>query len=120
MKTALTILMACAITAAAWPRNELEQATMISRRFVFGTEVDISPLIKWREMRRGERPLKAWHYMTGRILLVQPGQWVMEVKIEGEDDAQKIILRHPPQAALAEFTQLQETYSALVTEAQAA
>jgi hypothetical protein len=119
MRYALQLCLACVVFSAwAEPRNELEKALSTPRRFVQGAEVDLSPLIKWRVQRRSARPLQAWHYMSGRIVTIRPGQWLMEVEIEGEPEPQKILLRHPPQAALAEFNQLRHEYGVAKTHAE--
>lgn len=116
-----TILFLCCMALPAFcvePQNELQKACQSGSRFVSNAEVDISPLIKWRETRRGYRPLQAWHYMTGKILSIKPGQWVMEVQIEGEPDTRKILLRHPPETALAEFRQVKQEFASTRTNAK--
>jgi len=118
MKHALTVLLVSVVMGiAAEPRNELERAATASRRFVLGKEVDIAPLIKWRAKQRGNRPLPAWHYMTGKIVETPPYEWVMEVQIEGEEDTRKIILRHPPEWARSEFYRIKAEHARLLAEA---
>lgn len=115
----LFLLVGAVMASAAEYRNELERAEKAATRVIYEYPVDISPVMKWRATKQGDRPMTAWHYFTaGKITRAGAGEWEMEATPEGERTPINIILRNPPAAALREFNALATEYAALRDDAQ--
>jgi hypothetical protein len=109
------VAIAGALTVAA-PVGLRASPLKNPKRLVNGQTVDLTPLFRWWTKQDGKRPLKAWAHLTGPVVGTNAWGWVIEAHIDtalpdAADDTdfpkdQKIILKHPPAAELAEFEKL--------------
>ncbi len=103
----------------AWSVSAQTNDDLFPRRLVNGAVVNLEPLIEWSRLANRDevpRPLKAWVVITGTKVGDSIWGWVVSTQSEGKEE--RLLLKNPPAAELAEFDQLKAQYQQLVKKRQ--
>jgi len=78
------------------------------KRMIRGQTVDLQPLMNWWREPKGVRPLSSWKHLNGFIIRDTPYGWVIQVRGEGDGQAESILLKTPPRDRLRRFQELKK------------
>lgn len=106
-------LALCFLQAGALSASPLKNP----KRMVQSQTVDLKPLFTWWTTHAGERPLRSWVQITGKVVGTNGWGWIVEAHVTAADTASedggkrtrpaegKIVLKNPPVAEMTEFVQ---------------